>query len=238
MMIAQNTRERQLEEILTKEVKSVFGVSIREPVDELLERIRAFEEQFVKPNVDTTKTFDEAKRVYMRSYLDTLLIRSYGVVRRASQQAGVAHTTLYRVCEMYDVRVDAYRTDLALPEKKKEEHIAKIVKDTLDKYETYIPSEQKQKKDACGTNISEKASQYVHLQLPTLKQAEEAFERAYLQEMLEKNACNVKNAAEQAAIHSRTFYRMMDAYDLGKGKTENALPQTRITETCSELKAA
>jgi DNA-binding NtrC family response regulator len=202
--------EDDLEKVIEQRKKLVeivmhkfLGVTIKEMNEDITSRL-SYPFEYI---IDTGVSFKRAKKMFVRSYLVKLLKKHLGNISDAARAAGINRRTIHRLISDLDIEIESIRKFLLRPHYMMKDEMNRIIEGSLKKYDEYIhPS----KLDEMYRKVSD-ASEDILKTLPertmTLKEAEESFEKAYLEKALSENGFDEPKTAKKIGIRYETLHR-------------------------------
>ena len=200
-------KKKYIDPIVTSAVQKVLGVNITELNRDISEKLN--KSSLIGINIDTSKSFKDAKKYFKKKYLDRLLQINLGNISEAAKIAHVDRRSIHRLVK--DEKVDVYkiRRELKKAYTIKQEEINTIIGDVLDNYKTIIHPIKMDQMYAHVPELSKDILDELPEEPKTLKEAEEEFEKEYLTKALKENNGNVSQTAKKIEIRYETLHRKM-----------------------------
>jgi len=160
-------------------------------------------------SVDTKVPFKTAKKAFKRAYLARLLKQHLGNISTAAAIAGIDRRSIHRLVLSLRIPTTNFR-ESAQPEYVRQVAVQGIIQDVLESYKSSLnPIKYKAlsaQAEALSEDIAKELPEY-HL---SLKEAEQAFERVYLSQLL-KECSTITEASKKAGIRYEVMHRKIKA---------------------------
>ncbi len=160
--------------------------------------------------IDINKPFKEAKKTFLKNYLNDLLTLSLGNISMAARKANLNRRHMHRIMNDLDINPEEHRKELLKPSQYIKENIQNILEDTL----TNFNSDGNIK--SVYSNLEE-ISEFLAKDMDILMSYEEAialFEKEFLGKALKENKYSISKTAEMLDISERTLYRKISKLNL------------------------
>ncbi len=160
-------------------------------------------------NIDLNKPFKEAKKDFVRSYLNDLIVLSLGNVSRAAQKAGIHRRHLHRMINEFEIDLTSHRKELIKPAKYMKDYVQDVLEETLTNFE------EKEKIEDVYSSLNDISSVVAeNIKHIPYEEALFIFEREFIQNALKANLYDLKKTAKTLEISSRTLYRKLNKLGL------------------------
>jgi DNA-binding NtrC family response regulator len=160
-------------------------------------------------SVDTRLPFKQAKKAFKRAYLMRLLKQHLGNISAAAAIAGIDRRSIHRLVCSLKIPAARLRED-AKPEYARQAAVQGIIQDVLESYKSALnPIKYKAfsaQTEALSDDIVKKLPEYYI----GLKEAEQAFERAYISQLLKENK-TIAEASKKAGLRYEVMHRKIKA---------------------------
>ena len=164
--------------------------------------------------VDISKGFKKAKDIFKREYLITLLQTHLANISKAADLAGIDRRSIHRLIKDLKIDIEKIRKQLRSTEYAQEEAVKGIVESTIGEYKQVI-SPQRLKKIYGGVpEITKDIAKELPKSPPTLKEAEEEFEKRFILQALKQNKFNISKTAKKIGLRYETLHRKMKSLGL------------------------
>ena len=159
--------------------------------------------------IDLSKPFKEAKKEFLRCYLNDLLTLSLGNISLAAKKANLHRRHLHRIINELHIDPSNHRKELIKPSQYLKENVHNIIEDRLS---NFVESENLKTVYSHLEDISEviasemdEVSYYEALQL---------FEKEYIEKVLKDNNYDISKSAEVMDLSERTLYRKINKLNI------------------------
>jgi len=198
--------------ILSSAMQRFLGITVPEISTDISDKL--IKSPVLDIEIDTTKTFKQAKEEFKRQFLIRLLQNNFGNVSKVAEIAKTDRRSIHRMIKKFNLNPEKFRKDMMRMDYIKQEAVKDIIESTLDDYSDSV-NEEKLKK--LYQNIP-KLSKNIIKELPespiTLKQAELQFEKKYLLKALAQNNFNIAKTARQIKLRYETLHRKIKALSI------------------------
>jgi DNA-binding NtrC family response regulator len=160
--------------------------------------------------VDPSKPFKEARKIFLKNYLNDLLILSLGNVSLAAKKANINRRHLHRIINELEIDPESHRKEMIKPAQYLKENVKDILEETLSNFS---------KDDtvrAVYSNIGD-ISNIIAQNMDTAMQFDEAlelFEKDFFTKALKYNKYDISKTAEAIDVSERTLYRKISKLNL------------------------
>ncbi|MEA3378440.1 MAG: helix-turn-helix domain-containing protein [Nanoarchaeota archaeon] len=199
--------DEQVKKIVEKTIKNFIGVSIKELNKDITSKLK--KNPLLEFHIDTSLSLKSAKKLFRKSYLERLLKSNFGDITAVAKICLVDRKTIHRMINELNININQCRKALLKQEYVKREALNFAIEETLKHYEKIIHPNQLSKVyknvDVLSKNILNKVS----LNWPTLKEAENEFEKKFIIQALKENGKNITKTARMLGIRFETLHRKM-----------------------------
>jgi len=209
--VVEKNRKKKLEEKLRPAVDEAMhkfmGVTIDEISRDLSEKLKR--SPLIDFEIDTSPGFREAKKQFIRNYLKKLLQINYGNISEVARIADVDRRSIHRLIRETGIDVERIRKEMARAYEIRQSAVSAIVEDVLDNYKSVI---HPVKLDEMYKNVSEFSKDILDVlpeKQPTLREAEEAFEKEFIRKALRESNGNISRTAKKIGLRYETLHRKM-----------------------------
>jgi len=152
-------------------------------------------------SLDMSKKFKDAKKSFIKNYLNDLLTLSLGNISLAARKARVNRRHLHRIINDHEINPEQHRKELLKPLEYMKENVHSIIEETLSEFDS------QDIKDIYTNmyDISEIIAKDVDNM--TFDDAVELFEKEYIENALKSNGYNISKTADVLEVSERTLYR-------------------------------
>jgi len=158
--------------------------------------------------VDTNIPFKEAKKRFKARFIQRLL-SSFGSPTEAAKIAGIQRESVHRLMKELGIE----RTE-GMKHYLKREAVKGILEDVFEAYKTRLHPERVAALYDCVPRLTNDIASELPDEHPSLKEAEHAFEKAFIHKALEKNKGNISATARMIGLRFETLHRKIKALRL------------------------
>ena len=156
-------------------------------------------------SIDFNKSFKEAKKDFIKNYLNDLLTLSLGNVTLAAKKANLHRRHFHRMLHEHELNPKIHRKELIKPSQYMKENLQNILEDSL----ININEEEKLQTVYSSLNDISQIITEIMRNIPYEK-ALEIFEKEFIEKTLKKYQYDLKKTAESLEVSERTLYRKLN----------------------------
>ncbi|MFO8015493.1 MAG: helix-turn-helix domain-containing protein [Candidatus Woesearchaeota archaeon] len=212
--------KRKVRPIVDEAVHKSFGVTIDEMSRDISEKMER--SPLLRFEVDTSIPLKKARKRFAKEYLKRLLEINYGNISEVARIADVDRRSVHRLVKETGISVDRIRKDMAKAYDIKQMAISSIIEDVLDDYRTVFHPEKLDRMYRSVSDVSREILDVLPERQPTLKEAEEEFEKEYIRKALAENDGNITRTARKAGLRYETLHRKMKKHGLHEGESRQS----------------
>src|SRR3989338_1797183 len=187
----QEQKQQNIDQLLDEKLKPLvqeattkaLGITVNELTEDITAKL--VKTPFIDFQINTSIKYKQAKRLFKKAYLQKMLELNLGNISEVADIAGAERRSIHRLINQLHINVHKIKEELIRPYDLKISAVSHAIEDVLAKY---IPEKK-----------------------VTLKEAEEEFERKYLQKALEENQHNITRTAKKIGLRYETLQRKMKA---------------------------
>jgi DNA-binding NtrC family response regulator len=206
-------KNKDLERVLDEHVKPVvertiqkyIGVSIKELNKDITEKLK--KNPLIEFNIDTNLPLKIARKAFRKRYLERLLKSNFGDISAVAKICEVDRKTIHRMIIELDININECRKALLKPEYVKMEALSSAIEETLKHYDKLLHPEKLSEVYKNVDKMSENILKEFSFNWPSLKNAENNFEKDFIEKAVEENKGNVSATARILKIRYETLYR-------------------------------
>jgi DNA-binding NtrC family response regulator len=160
--------------------------------------------------IDPSKPFKEARKIFLKKYLNDLLILSLGNVSLAAKKANINRRHMHRIINELEIDPESHRREMIKPAQYLKENVKDILEETLS---TFSKNESIK---AVYSNIAD-ISNVIAQDMNTTMEFDEAlelFEKDFFTKALKYNKYDISKTAEAIDVSERTLYRKISKLNL------------------------
>lgn len=191
--------QERIAPVVDKTVRGVFGLQLPDLTTDISKTLA----QTKAGVVDTSVPFKEAKRQFKKEFLGRLL-SAFGSVTRVSEIAGIKRESVHRLMKQLDIS-----TDGDLRHYMKENKVKGLIGECIDAYRTSLHPEKVQTMYEHIQQLSIDVVRELPEEVQNLDDAEEDWERAYLEKSLVDHDGNISATARTIGLRFETLHRKL-----------------------------
>ncbi len=199
--------DKKVKPLIDRAMKDFLGITVNEIEADISDKL--VKSPLLDVEIDTRIPFKEAKERFKQAYLLKLLKHKYGNVSLVAEIANVDRRSVHRLVKKFGIDVHHMREEMTKVSYLKELRVTDIIEKTLDTYKRVINPERL---ETFYKNVPELSKHIIHElpdQYPSLKEAEQVFEKEYLKKALEENGRNISKTARAIKLRFETLHRKM-----------------------------
>lgn len=159
--------------------------------------------------VDTNLPLRKAKESFRRYYLTKVLKRHFGNVSEAAKTCCMERRSLHRLINQLGIDVTLFRREMQKHSYLSMNDVQGIIERTLAGYKQVIQPERLRAMYDVVPKLSEDITHELPATIMTMKDAEDCFEKEYIQRALEKVNFSITKAAKNLGMRYETLHRKM-----------------------------
>jgi len=197
--------ESKIKPLLDSAMHQYLGVTVDEIRSDITDKLKTA--PFFEFNLHTDKGYKKAKELFRGEFLSRLLRRHLGNVSIAAKIAGLDRRSMHRLVERHRIDVTRFREEMTKRSYLKETAVTQLLEKTID---VYKPVLNKERVETLYGNLPD-LSRHIAEALPdreiTLDEAENEWERRYLDHQLQRHHWNVSATARAIGLRYETLHR-------------------------------
>ena len=159
--------------------------------------------------VDLSKPFKQAKKDFLKNYLNDILTLSLGNISLAAKRAQLHRRHLHRIINDLDIDPNVHKKELLKPQEYLRENVHNIIEDTLANFDDDDRIRQIYSNlDDISVIISKNMGPVSY------DEALELFEKEYIEKALKENNYNISETADAIDMNERTLYRKLSRLNI------------------------
>jgi len=202
----------RLKPIIDGAMQKFIGARIVEIETDISDRLA--KNPLFEIEIDTSQGFKKAKENFKKSYVTKLLQTHLGNISKVAEISGIDRRSIHRLIRGLRIEVSKIRKHLLSREYVQEEAVKEIIESAIGEYKQVISPERLKKMYEGVPRLSKDLVKELPKQPPTLKEAEEEFERRFILNALKENRLNVSKTAKKIGLRYETLHRKMKALGL------------------------
>lgn len=215
--MAEKNLETALEEkvspLLEQAMEKHWGITIPKLKEDITDQLR---QPLVHLYVSPHATFKEAKKKFKARFLENELKLHRGNISQLAKHLGVDRRSVHRAIKELSIDITTVREQEFAEDRVREAAVEETLRQSLDQYKDILQPHKLAPVYEEIPQLSRNIAQLLPHQEMTMKEAEQEFEKQFLQLVLEEHQGNVQDAASQLQIRMETLYRKLKKLGLGK----------------------
>ncbi len=188
-------------------MQKFLGVKVANIETDISDQLKS--SAFLDVSVNTKLPFKQAKKAFKRAYLMKLLQQHLGNISTAADVAGIDRRSIHRLVLSLKVPTIKFRED-AQPAYARQAVVQGIVQGVLEAYKSALNPVKYKALSAQTGAISEDIVKELPESYSTMKEAENAFEKLYLSQLM-KECKTISQAAKAAKLRYEVLHRKLKA---------------------------
>ncbi len=216
----ETTAKEDLERVVKSRVKPIIDSAMQKIIGARIVEIgtditdRLAKNPLFEVEIDTSKGFKKAKDNFKKMFLTKLLQTHLCNVSKVADLAGIDRRSIHRLIKGLKIGISKIRKNLLSKEYAQEEAVKGVVESAIDEYKQAINPERLKKIYAAVPEISKDLIKELPKSPPTLKEAEEEFEKKFIMKALKENKFNISKTARKIKLRYETLHRKMKSLGL------------------------
>ena len=161
-------------------------------------------------------TFSKAKKKFKSEFLKRELKLHQGNISQLAKTLDVDRRSIHRTIKDLDINLGLVRSKIESKERYQETMIDQMIRSALEHYRDLIQPQQMEKIYEEVPSLSKSIAKFLPSQELTWKEAEQEFEKQFLQHSLEQNQWKVSATAQKVGIRAETLHRKIKKLGLRK----------------------
>ena len=196
--------ETRVEPVIDEAVKKFLGVRIEELKGEISDKILT--SPLLGLPIHFELPFKQAKEQFKKDFMGKLLQTHHGNVSAVARITGINRRSIHRLVDKKKTK--KIRKDLFKPYYLKQQEVENIIDTVLEDYKSVIREEKMEAMYAGVPSLSKDIVDALPDEEVTLKEAEEEFEKRYVQHHLQQGK-NLQDVAKKIELRYETLVRKM-----------------------------
>jgi DNA-binding NtrC family response regulator len=197
----------KIEPILEEAMQKYLGITINELEQDISEKLE--HQRLIGFTIRTDLPFKEAKKDFKKQFLEKNIQTHYGNVSEVADIVGLDRRSVHRDIKSLKLDVKKLKEKLYKAGYFEKEAVDNIIRKTLDSYREFIRPERLDKMYGHVPQLSENIVKVLSSHTMDWKTAEEEFEKAYLQKVLDDQHWNFTKTAKKIQLRYETLLRKM-----------------------------
>ncbi|MFH2021213.1 MAG: helix-turn-helix domain-containing protein [archaeon] len=156
-------------------------------------------------NIDLSKPFKEAKKEFLKNYINDILTLSLGNISLAAKKANIHRRHFHRIIIELEVDPEFHKREMLKPDEYMKTYVQNILEETLASFR------EESKNSKVYSNLDD-ISVVIAQNIDSLSydDALEIFEKEYIQRALKDNGYDIHRTAQAIGMNERTLYRKIN----------------------------
>jgi DNA-binding NtrC family response regulator len=201
----ENAIDQKVKPIVSGAMQKFLGVKVANIESDISDQLKS--STLLDIPVNAKVPFKQAKKAFKRAYLMRLLKIHLGNISTAAAIAGVDRRSIHRLVLSLKVPTLKFRED-AEPSYARQAVVQGIIQGVLGQYKSALNPVKYKAFSRQAEGLSEEIVKELPEEQMSLKDAEHAFEKAYLGQLL-KECSTIAQAAKQAKLRYEVLHRKL-----------------------------
>ncbi|MBN1503388.1 hypothetical protein JW930_07650 [Candidatus Woesearchaeota archaeon] len=163
--------------------------------------------------INFSKPFKQAKKEFVKNYVNNILIFSFGNVSKAAELANINRRHLHRLINQLNVDIDCHRKQMINPVMYMKSNMQNVIEESIEDCKNFIDKDNLESLYSELDDITTVLAD--NLDYPsTFEESMDLFERGYIQKVLEEHNFEIGKAAEKLGMSERTLYRKINKLNI------------------------
>ncbi len=201
----ENVLEESVKPIIERTIQKFIGVTVKELNKDITDKLKR--NPLIEFDIDTKYPLRKARLMFRKRYMERLLKTNFGDVTAVARICDVDRKTIHRMIHELKINIEECRRALLKAEYVKKEALSLAIEETLKHYENILHPDKLSKMYKNVNELSENIFREFSFNWPTLKDAEDEFERDFIRRALEENGGNISATSRKLKIRFETLHR-------------------------------
>jgi DNA-binding NtrC family response regulator len=203
----ERTIEEKVTPLVEEAMQKYLGVHIAEIKADISDRLK--KSPLLELPVDVSLPFREAKRRFIKAYVERLLRLHFGNVSEVARLSGLDRRSIHRLIVEHKMRIEPIRHELHRPSYVKQRAVQGIIESTLDVYRPAINAVRMESLYRYVPELSKEIVRELPERPVSLAVAEREFERRYFGQLLASQKGSLQQLAKRVGLRYETVYRKL-----------------------------
>lgn len=204
--------EGKLKTAVDDAMHKVMGVTIDELSKDISEKLK--KSPIIDFEIDIKPGFRKAKKNFIRRYVEKLLLINYGNISEVAKIAGLDRRSVHRLVKGSRINVEKIRSDMTKAYDVKQSAVNAVIEDVLDDYKAVIHPVKLTEMYRNVPEFSKDIIEALPEKQPSLKEAEEEFEKEFIRKAMKENNNNITKTSKRIGLRYETLQRKIKRYGL------------------------
>jgi len=204
--------EKKVRPMLDEAMKAYLGVRIDELSAEVSDRI--MKSPMLDIVVDLSLPFKKAKLAFRRHYLLRLVQLHYGNLAQVARLSGIDRRSVHRLIKDLGVQPDRFRKEMHRQEFYLQSQVKSIILESTEQFKESLAPQKYRAFYEHAPVLSKSIAKELPIELPTLDQAEQQWEKRYLEQAMAKFGPSPVAVAKRIGLRYETLHRKLVKHGL------------------------
>ncbi len=199
--------------MLDDAMRRYLGVTVNELSADVSDKLRR--SALIDYAIDTTMAYKKAKKQFRKRYLQRLVQLHFGNISIVARLSGLDRRSIHRLVAGLGVRTDKFRKELHRQQFYVQGEVKSILEQSTRKYEHSLSPERYSAFYNAAPDLSADIAAELPADFPTLDQAEQEWERQYLEAVMKAYGPSPVAVARKIGLRYETLRRKLVKHGLG-----------------------
>ena len=190
-------------------IKSIEKIDVDKLNQDITEKIKRFQ---LHASINTLKPFKLAKKDFKKEFLRNLIKKNCGNISEVARIADIDRRSIHRIVDESDIKT--IREQLPRRYELRQNELNDLFENVTDSYKAVVPEQIIKEIYKDIPKITEEIIEEIPDGTMSLKDAEEEFEKEYIEKALQDNDYNIGKTAKLIGIRHETLSRKVKALGL------------------------
>lgn len=220
-MSEKEIRKKDLEAALKEKVEPLLETTMEKHLGITIPKIEAditdkLKQPLLNIYIPFNLPFTKAKKLFKKEFFKKELQSHRGNISQLAKTLNLDRRSVHRTIKDLGIKIKDIREQELLPEQYQEKHIGQAIRSTLQPYEEIIQPQKMEKIYEEVHTLSRNIAKFLPLEEFTWKQAEQEFEKQFLEHALEESRGSVSETAKKIKLRPETLHRKVKKLGLRK----------------------
>jgi DNA-binding NtrC family response regulator len=200
----EDTIKEKVNPLLEETMEKHWGITIPKLEDDLTTKLK---NPSLNIYVPLNLTFSAAKKVFKTEFMKRELRLHQGNISHLAKHLGIDRRSIHRTIKELKIDVDEIRNEMESSEEHQTEFVDQALRATLDQYKELIQPQKMEKMYEEVHSLSRNIAKILPHKDLSWKDAEQEFEKQFLEQELKENKGSVMKTAAKIKIRAETLHR-------------------------------
>jgi len=197
----------KIKPIIEESTEKHLGVNIDKLSEDITSKLG--KTSLIDIEVDTRKSYKEAKNIFKKAFLTKLLLLNLGNVSEVARITGKNRRSIHRLIRRFNINVKKIKKELVRPYEVQLNTVSSIIEHVLDDYRTVVHPDRLKRMYVNVSHLSEDILKEMPEPRMSFKAAQIEFEKRYFIKALKENNHNITKTAKRIGLRSETLHRKL-----------------------------